>query len=184
MQKSHKVWLRTAGIVSICFASLIVFGSLCILFNFFNAQRIFDDFVHNLIKNMTYKHDFDFVRFVVVGEMLLACFLNIYSAYIQLSLAKRNYIVVGSSRVLINVAIFQFLFTANIFSATISLVVATRLNRSVWANRGTAKLSVLAHEVEKLRILRDKGVISEEKWNEEFNALLEKYSTSRKSDKF
>ncbi len=178
MKKSYKVWLKTAGIVSFCFAGLVVFGCVCMSFNFFDARDVFEKVIRDTLQKNATKSDVDFVRFVTIGEMLLGCVVNIYSGIVQISLSKKEYIVVGSTRVLVNIAICQLMFTVNIFSAIIGCVIGIKLNKSVWQNRGNNSIESVAHEVEKLRILRDKGIITEEQWSVEFNKLLEEYSKS------
>lgn len=183
MKKSYKVWLKVAGIVSFCFAGLVVLCCICMLFNFLKVREIFEEVIRDTLHKNAPKNDVDFMRFLTIGEMLLGCIVNIYSGIVQLFLSKKEYIIVGSTRVLVNIAICQLLFTVNIFSAVIGCVIGIKLNKSVWQNRGNNTIESVAHEVEKLRILRDKGIISEEKWNEEFNKLLEEYSHS-KDNKF
>lgn len=183
MNKSYKTWLKIAAIISFCFAGMVVFTCICMSFNFFGAREIFEKTIRDMLQKNANKSDVDFMRFITIGEMLLGCIVNIYSGIVQISLSKKEYIVVGSTRVLVNIAVCQLIFTINIFSAVIACVIGVKLNKSVWQNRGSNSIESVAHEVEKLRILRDKGVITEEQWNVEFNKLLEEYS-KLKNDKF
>lgn len=186
MKKTYKVWLKIAGIISICFASIVVFGCICMSFNFFGTREIFENALRHTLHKNPNKSDIDFMRFVTIGEMVLGCVINIYSGILQISLSKKEYIVVGSTRLLINISIFQLLFTVNIFSAIISCVIGIKLNQSVWNNKqnNTKSIDSVAHEVEKLRLLRDNGAISEEQWNAELNRLLEEYSRWQNNNKF
>lgn len=182
MKTKYKIWLKVAGIVSAIFAILVALTSLCILFNFFGVQKAFNDKLIEMAKSEMYKGDLNFIKFVLVGEMLLACFTNLYSAYIQLSLSNKEYIVVGSTRVLVSVSLFQLLFTSNIFSAIVSCVVGVRLYKSVWNNRSSNKFDAMAHNVEELKLMKNKGLITQEKWEEELNKILESYSHSHLDD--
>lgn len=170
-----------AGIVSFCFVGLVVFACICMSFNFFSAREMFEKVVRDMLHKNPHKSDVDFMRFMIIGEMILGCIINVYSGILQISLSKKDYIVVGSTRVLVNISICQLLFTANIFSALIACVIGIRLNQSVWDNKQnkTKTIDSVAHEVEKLRLLRDKGIISDEQWSAEFNRLLEEYSRSQ-----
>lgn len=184
MNKTYKTWLKIAGIVSFVFAGLILFVCMGILIGFLGIKQMYEEMLAELIKEASRPRDIDYMRWVTSIEFVLACGINVYSGYIQLSLSKREYIVVGSSRVLTNIALFQMLFTANIFSAIISLVVAVKLNKSVWENKGSNSMDAIAHEVEKIRILKEKGVITEEEWQKRLDALLEQYSVSQQNLKW
>lgn len=183
MKKEHRVWLKTAGIVSFCFVGIVVFVCVCLLFDFFGARDVFEDTIRDMLQKNASKSSVDFMRFATISEMLFGCVINIYAGVLQISLSKKEYIVVGLTRLLINLAICQFLFTVNIFSAIIDLVLGMKLNKSVWQNKGKNTIDSIAHEVEKLRLLRDKGVVTAEQWNAEFNRLLEEYSQQQNDDK-
>ena len=183
MSKTNKIWLRIASIISWIFAAALIFLGLCFVFDFFGLRELLEWYVSLQVIDKSSPDEVSFVRFFVMAELVFACCINVYAGVLYWSLSKKEYIVVGSSRVLVSTGLFQGLFTGNIFSATIVFFIANSLKKSVWDKKTKNNHNTIAYQIEKLRLLKEKGVITEEEWEKSFNELLSQYSNEKDTEK-
>ena len=179
MSQSNKTWLKIASVISWIFACSIIFVGLAVVFDYFNMREILEEYIAIQVNDHSNPHQYSFVRFMVFAETLLACVINIYSGIVYWSISNKNYIIAGGSRVLSTTGIFQILFTANAFSAIIAFCVASSFKNTVWQKSKDNDLEYISYEIEKIRVLKDKGVITEEEFQTRLNGLIDQYSKEK-----
>lgn len=183
MSSSNKNWLKVASIISWIYASGMILVGLTVIFNIFDMSEVLEWYVSMQVNDHANPHEYSFVKFLVMAESLFACGINTYAGVLFWSLAKKNHVVAGASRILSTTGIFQLLFTANAFSAIVAFCVASSLNKTVWKKREQNNLEYIAYEIEKIRVLKDKGVITEEEWQTQLNNLLTQYTKEKDTKK-
>lgn len=183
MSDTNRNWLKFASIISWTMACGMIFLGLAVVFDFFDMREILERYISAQVNDPTSPHQYSFVRFLVLAESVFACGINLYAGVLYWSLSKKNYVVAGAQRVLTSTGLFQIFFTANMFSAIVAFCVAYSIGKNIWQKRSENNLEYIAYEIEKLRVLKDKGVITEGEWQTRFNDLLTQYSKEKDTKK-
>lgn len=181
MKKSTKIWLKIASAISAILILVFLCQAVCLMFNIAGYK----EFYIGILKQMGMVNDPSEINFQVsmsIFDSVVGILLNSYAAGVYFKLSKSDHVIVGSSKVLLNIAILQCFFIISILPGIIAIVVSVKirkqeenvLSRQRPSDSPQSQMDNLSNLITSLRNKKENGEISEDEYNKILSELIEK----------
>lgn len=177
MKKSIKNLFIANAVISFIITVVFFLAGIMLMFNIAGTKDIYLDLLMKVGIVSTVAEAGMEVN-MAIFDCIIAVLLNSYAAGIYLKISKAKTILIGASKVVIYVAILQCFFIASLLPGIIAIVGGNMLKKEEFgiANRVRTPQSSMDDLAEKIQMIKDKkekGIITEEEYNQKLNTLLD-----------
>ena len=188
MKKSIKVVCATAAIISIVIGLVLLLQAVCLMFNIAGFRDSYVDLIQKmgLISNAS---EIDFQVNMSIFDSVIGILLNAYAAGIYFKVSKFKEIMIGCSRILLNIGILQCFFIISIVPGVAAIVMSFVLKKeeSKVVNRPreeSAPVDDLVDRINNLKARKESGNITEEEYNKLLNQVIEQSVVGKTNDRW
>jgi uncharacterized membrane protein len=188
MKKSIKVVCFTAAIISVLIGLVLLLQAVYLMFNIAGFRDSYVDLIQKmgLISNAS---EIDFQVNMSIFDSVIGILLNAYAAGIYFKVSKFNDIMIGCSRILLNIGILQCFFIISIIPGVAAIVLSFVLKKeeSKVVNRpreASAPVDDLVDRINNLKARKESGNITEEEYNKLLNQIIEQSVVGKTNNKW
>ena len=188
MKKATKILCTITAIISIMLSVVFLLQAVFLMFNIAGYKAFFIKLVIEM-GLVTDASEVNFQVYMSIFDALVGILLNSYASGIYFKISKSENIVLGYSRVLLNIGILQCFFVISIIPGLMGIILSAIVKKAEneIANRPrqeNASEGDVADRITNLKARKEKGEITEEQYKEMLNAIIEQTAVSKVNEQW